>query len=53
LSYFPFSSPFVPWLAHLGVHRPSRGRTPSRVHTGVSPIFVFLYLFLSSPSACV
>jgi hypothetical protein len=43
----PLGSPIWGFTAHVG------GRAPSRVHMWVSPHFLSLWLFLSSPSACV
>ena len=43
----PLGSPIRGFTAHVG------GRTPSRVHNWVSPHLLSLWLFLSSPSACV
>jgi hypothetical protein len=43
----PLGSPIRGFTAHVG------GRTPSRVYNWVSPHFLSLWLFLSSPSACV
>ena len=53
---FDFDSMLVaPWLAHSGVHRPRcslAGALPPEFIFG-SRRFFFLWLFLSSPSACV
>jgi hypothetical protein len=43
----------APWLAQLGVHRPRRrARSLPSSYMGLADL-LFLWLFLSSPSACV